>query len=369
MALNKVRIGDHVELIKIKCGIPNLTVNDVSGINRKKEFFEPSKQVGKNTSEYKIVPPDCFACNLMHVGRDVALPIAINRTSNNKIVSPAYTVFKFKVEEELLKDYFFIFLSSVEKDRFFWFHCDSSVRDGMDWSVFCNLTIEVPSIDIQKKYIKIYHGLLNNLNSFSIKIDDLKLATDAYLEELRRNIGTEPIGSYIEERKERNSSGEITKVLGISKNGFIPPKQDIGDITNYWKFYKEDFVYSPPRINVGSIGLYKNEDIAICSPIYVVFYVKDKEKLMSEYLDIWMHRKEFLRSTDFFSIASVRNNYSFDLLSKAEIAIPTIDIQQKIVCLYRMINIRKYYANIIKQRIYSICPILVRGSLNEAREG
>ena len=153
--INKVRIGDCVELLKIKCGIPNLTKDDVSGINREKEFFEPTKQVGADTSDYKVVPPGCFACNLMHIGRDVVLPVAINRTNKNKIVSGAYHVFKFINETKLLKDYFFIYLNSTEKDRFFWFHCDSSVRDGMDWEVFCNIELEVPSIEIQKKYCKI----------------------------------------------------------------------------------------------------------------------------------------------------------------------------------------------------------------------
>ena len=75
MALINVRLGDCIEVFNVACGIPDLTVYDVSGVNRDKEFFEPSKQVGEDTSKYKIVPPDYFACNLMHVGRDVLLPI------------------------------------------------------------------------------------------------------------------------------------------------------------------------------------------------------------------------------------------------------------------------------------------------------
>ena len=67
----------------------------------------------------------------MHVGRDVVLPIAYNHSEKNKIVSPAYFVFKFKKNEELLSDYFFLFLKSDERDRYFWFNADSSVRDGM----------------------------------------------------------------------------------------------------------------------------------------------------------------------------------------------------------------------------------------------
>ena len=109
MGLSKIRIGDYIVQHKEKCGVPNLTCWDVSGVNKDKQFFVPSQQVGGNTSNYKVVPPNYFACNLMHVGRDVVLPIALNKTSENKVVSPAYTVFKLINEDVILRD----FLTSV----------------------------------------------------------------------------------------------------------------------------------------------------------------------------------------------------------------------------------------------------------------
>jgi len=118
MGLSRYKIGSFVELYSETCNIPNLTVYDVSGVNRDKEFFEPSKQVGSDTSKYKVVPPGCFACNLMHVGRDVVLPVALDHTSERKIVSPAYTVFRIVDENIILKDFFFIFLNSNERDRY-----------------------------------------------------------------------------------------------------------------------------------------------------------------------------------------------------------------------------------------------------------
>ena len=42
--------------------------------------------VGKETSKYQIVPTGFFACNLMHVGRDVVLPIAYNHSAKQKYV-------------------------------------------------------------------------------------------------------------------------------------------------------------------------------------------------------------------------------------------------------------------------------------------
>ena len=166
MALTKYRLGDFLELFNERCGVPDLTVWDISGVNSDKEFFEPSKQAGSDTSNYKIVPPDYFACNLMHVGRDVVLPIALNHSGKQKIVSPAYTVFKIKDGTPLIKEYFFMMLKSEERDRYFWFHTDASVRDGMSWDDFCDLDVELPPIPIQKKYVDLYILLLDDLRSF-----------------------------------------------------------------------------------------------------------------------------------------------------------------------------------------------------------
>ena len=362
-----IRLGDYIELYSRKCEIANLMPDDVSGINKDREFFEPSRQVGSDTSDYKIVPPSYFACNLMHVGRDRVLPIALNKTNRNKIVSPAYTIFKLKNELRILSDFLFLLVNSDEKDRYFWFHCDSSVRDGMDWNAFCDLEFDIPSIEIQRKYVAIYEGLLANLRVYESKLDDLKLVCDGYIEDLRKKYPLEELRNYIEENKEKNEQADA-HILGISNEGFIEPKQDVGNETDYTLFSHNDFVYSPPRINVGSIGLYKGNETCACSPIYVTFHVKELIKLNPDYLAMWYKRDEFLRHTDFYSIASVRNNFSFDLMKEYKIPIPPIEIQNSIVEVFNAYNERKEYVNRLKNIIKDICPILVRGAIKEASE-
>ena len=356
-----IRFGDHIELLSQKCNIPNLTPDEISGINRDKEFFEPSRQVGENTSNYKYVPTGYFACNLMHVGRDVVLPIALNTTEKTKVVSPAYTIFKLKTEDELLSKFLFMLLKSDEKDRFFWFHCDSSVRDGMDWDAFCDIELDLPPIEIQRKYVAIYEGLLANLHSYESKLEELKLVCDGYIEDLRKKYPLQELRNYIDENKTKNESLDA-HILGISNEGFIEPKQDVGKENNYTLFSYNDFVYSPPRINVGSIGLYKGNEKCACSPIYVTFHIKDLTKLNPDYLSMWYKRSEFLRHTDFYSIASVRNNFSFDLMQEYKIPIPPLEE------VFNVYNERKEYVNRLKNIIKDICPLLVRGAIKEASE-
>ena len=372
-SLRKVRIGDCIEQVKIKCGIPNLTVFDVSGINKDKEFFTPTKQVGADTSDYKIVPPNCFACNLMHVGRDVVLPIAINRTSSNKIVSGAYTVFKFIDESKLLMDYFFIFLKSSEKDRFFWFHCDSSVRDGMDWEVFCNVELEVPSIDIQKKYVAIYEGLLLNLSSYEKGLDDLLIVYQGLIESYKKEQKSESILPYIEEIKETNKAGiyGLDKLRGVGQDGFIDPKQkrDVESLRKCGVFHINDFVYNPSVLYAGAIALNKEFDVGICTEEYVIFKSKDTNKLIPEYLFMWLKRKECGRMINFMSIDSVRNRIYFEDLKMIEIPIVSKEKQQNAVDIFKATIKRRQFVDELKTIINRICPILIRGSILEAKGG
>lgn len=370
--INKVRIGDCIELVKIKCGIPNLTVNDVSGINRDKEFFEPSKQVGSDTSDYKIVPPGCFACNLMHIGRDVVLPISINQTLKNKIVSGAYHVFKFIDESKLLKEYFFIFLKSSEKDRYFWFHCDSSVRDGMDWDVFCDIEIEVPSIDVQRKYVAIYESLLSNLHSYQNNLDDFKTACDLSIESFKRRFPMKPLNTFASLIDERNKENKFRNVYGLTVyKKFIETKADLRNVllTNYKIVRKGDIAFVPTTNRNGDkIACGLCEEDCIVSQIYKVMRL-DTTKVVPGYVFMWFLRTEMDRFARYNSWGSARENISWEDLGSYQIPIPPIETQISIMKLNEIFCRRKKYIDELKVVINKICPILIRGSIIEAEGG
>lgn len=371
MALSKIRIGEYIELHKEKCNIANLTLDEVSGVNREKEFFEPSKQISKDTSDYKVVPSLAFACNLMHIGRDVVLPIAINRTTKNKIVSPAYTVFKLINEETILREYLFILLNSSEMDRYFWFHCDSSVRDGMEWNSFCDIELEVPSIEIQKKYVAIYEGLLANLHSYEKGLDDLKLVCDGYIENLRKNYKDESIGKYIIDTCIKNTDNKLS-IVGISNTQKLIPSESRTSGVDKLKYYllkSKEFAYSPIHINDGSIAFNSTNKNYIVSPIYRTFKTINEDILYSNYLMLWFARNEFKRSCKFYAFGSARDSFEWNQMKEVKIPIPNINIQKCIAEVFEILNYRKNNLEKLKEKIKNICPILVRGSIEEANRG
>lgn len=371
MALKKVKLGDLIASYKKKCNIPNLSPEQVSGVNRDKEFFEPSNQVGSDTSNYQEVPLRYFACNLMHVGRDVVLPIAFNHSDRIKYISPAYSVFFIKDASVVLDEYLFMLLKSSEKDRFFWFQTDASVRDGMSWNDFCSAWIKLPPIDVQKKYVDIYLAMLANQRVYEQGLDDLKLVCDAYIEDLRRKMPSEEIGKYLEELNDRNSSRLITNIQGVnSLSKFVETKAETNglDISNYKIVKQYDFAYNPSRINIGSIALRQNMENCVVSPMYVVFRISNTSQLLPEYLIMWLNRAEFFRSTLFYAMGSVRDTFSFSLMREVSIPIPPIEVQKSIAELYKVYNQRKEINEKLKAQIKDICPILIKGSLQSATD-
>lgn len=372
MELSRYMLGDFLKFYSQQCDIPDLTENDVSGVNKDKEFFEPSKQVGVDTSKYKIVPPNHFACNLMHVGRDKILPIALNHTQKEKIVSPAYTVFSIIQGTPLLTDYFFIMLKSEERDRAFWFNTDSSVRDGMSLKDFCAIEIDLPPLAIQQKYVDVYNAMIANQQCYERGLDDLKLVCDAYIEELRRKMPSEKIEPYIERHDIRNSDNKIKNVKGVSTSKeFREPTSKVNrnELANY-KIVRPrqiSFVQTTHNEKVFAYAFNNtNEDIVVTS-VNEVFSVNEN-KLLPEYLSAFFNRTEFDRYARFHSWGSARETFTWNDLIDVEIPIPSIEIQQSIVDIYKVYLQRKEINERLKEQIKSICPILIKGSLEEARK-
>ena len=368
MALTKYRLGELIKPYSRKCGVPDLMPDQVSGVNREKEFFEPSHQVGEDTSKYQIVPPLHFACNLMHVGRDKVLPIAYNHSEHNKIVSPAYVVFSLKDNVGVLAEYFFLMLKSDERDRFFWFHADSSVRDGMPWEAFCDVEINVPNIETQQKYVDVYKAMVANQKSYERGLEDLKLVCDGYIEDLRRKIPCEKIGSYIEAKDERNSDLSVKLAQGITiEKKFAEPKQ-VAEVETSAKIVRHgQFAYNRATTRNGekiSIAYREGADCVVSSA-YQVFAVKDENQLFPGYLMMWFKRSEFDRYARYMSKGSAHEFFEYDDMCDVEIPIPDINVQMAIAEVFEVYNQRKAINERLKAQIKDICPILIKGSLED----
>ena len=200
-------------------------------------------------------------------------------------------------------------------------------------------------------------------------MEELKLVCDGYIEELRRKMKCEIIGTYISECNTRNENLCVLKVQGVESSGnFAETRANTKgiDFHNYKIVKPNQFAYNPSRINLGSIALRNEVDgKCIVSPMYVVFEVIDSEKLMPDYLQLWLSRSEFLRSTLFYASGSVRDTFGFDEMKDVAIPIPDIFVQREIVNIHKCYIERQRIAEALKEQLKNICPVLIRGSLIE----
>ena len=368
MKLIKYKLG---ELIKQSDSRNNdrYDITHVKGISVKKEFIETRADMnGVSLKPYKIVSPDYYAYVTVTSRNGEKITIAHNDTDENYIVSSSYIVFYIEKKEILVSDYLFMFFNRPEFDRYSRYNSWGSARETFSWEDMCDIDIELPSIEIQKKYVNIYKSLLNNQISYEKGLDDLKLLCDAYIENLRRNSKVESIGKYIY-RGEKNQNGTIKEVMGIGAEGFIKPQKDPNESLKGYKIMEKGAIcYAPPLYNIwtGAIHYYPFDNKTVCSPIYEVFYC-NKEKLLPEYLIMWLKREEFKRYAEFHG-NGIRGTFDYCLMEELEIPIPKIEVQKAIADISNNYNKRIDINTKLKTTMADICRILIFGAINEAKE-
>src|SRR5574344_1230230 len=159
MTLNNYkRLGDYIREVNVRN--LDLAVTRLMGININKHFMPSvANTIGTDMSTYKIVDKSQFACNLMHVGRDEKIPIAIQTDNDKIIVSPAYFVFEVIDKTKLLPEYLMMWFSRGEFDRNAWFYTDADVRGGMNNKDLLAMTLPIPDIAEQQRIVAEYEAL------------------------------------------------------------------------------------------------------------------------------------------------------------------------------------------------------------------
>lgn len=142
------------------------------------------------------------------------------------------------------------------------------------------------------------------------------------------------LGELITQRREKHDGNEVLQTWGVSRDGFIRPKQEDADTSIYNVFYRNDFVFNPARMELNSIALNTSYDKAICSSLYEVFYVTRKDIVLPEYLNMFIKRNEFARRCWYEAIGSARNYLRVGELSQFDITLPSIEQQRKYVDIY-----------------------------------
>ncbi|WP_456058186.1 restriction endonuclease subunit S [Campylobacter hominis] len=372
MGLTKYKLGELVEIADVR----NRDVNnkykedDVKGISIDKIFIETKANL-KNVSlsPYKLVQPHQFAYVTVTSRNGEKISLAYNQNEETYIVSSSYIVFKVGNKEILDPSFLFMYFNRPEFDRFSRFNSWGSARETFSWEDFCDIEINLPSIEIQKKYVAIYQAMLENQEAYEEGLEDLKLACDGTIENIRRKYKLQEIGCYIERIDERNKDNQLTNVKGLTVyKHFIDTKANLTNVSlkNYKIVRVGDIGYVPTTNRNGdrlACGLCNEE--CLISSIYEVIR-PDNSKILSDYLFLWFRRSEFDRYVRYHSWGSARETFDFPDMEEFSIPIPPLEIQKSIANIYKVYTERKEINEKLKEQIKSICPILIKGAMEEA---
>ena len=376
MGLGKYKLGELIQIhdernVELAYGL-----NDVKGISIQKEFIETKADMsGVALKPYILVKPGCFAYVTVTTRNGEKITIAHNNTNNTYIISSSYIVFRVKRTDLLLPDYLFMYFKRSEFDRYARYNSWGSARETFSWEEMCDIDIELPDIAIQQKYVDIYNAMLENQRCYESALEDLKLVCDAYIEELSKDYQSVTIGQFIFQRDLRNDGSlGVSSVRGIATSKeFINTKADMEGVglNNYKVVAPGQFAYVPDTSRRGdkiSLALNISENTYLVSSISIVFDTQ-KDVLLPEYLMLFFVRSEFDRYARFHSWGSARETFDWSEMCDVQIPIPDIKIQQYIVNIYTAYLLRKEINEQLKTQVKDVCPILIKGSLEEAENG
>ena len=154
------------------------------------------------------------------------------------------------------------------------------------------------------------------------------------------------IEDLVDKIDERNTDGSVSELIGVSIDKcFIKSVANTNgtDLSKYKVIRKNDFAVSLMQVSRDSkipVARLEEYDVAIMSPAYPIFRVKDENVILPEYLDMWFKRPEFDREAAFIAVGGVRGSMPWEEFAKMKLPVPSIEEQRKVVQAYKTVTDR-----------------------------
>ena len=366
---NLARLGDYIELIAQRNSDLKYGISDVCGISNNKEIMPTRANVeGTELHNFLVVEHEELIYNSRTTRMGDKIGLGFNDTGKILITSWNNTAFRVKSESNglLLPLYLFIYFKRSEFDRYTRYNSWGSSTEIFSWDSMCDVKIPLPSIEVQQELVDTYNGLKALAEQNEALIKPLTEACQAYIVDCKKKHPEVELGEYIEEciTKNKDYKFESKDARGVYSNGtFGDTLANLkgSDLKTYKVVRTGEFAYSN-RINIGSIAQNNEQDV-IVSPSYTVFRVTSNE-IISKYLFILFRRSEFLRSTLFFAIGTIKDDFSYERMAEVRIPLLPLEVQQVIVNLYNCVEEAKKIATEAREKMKMLCPALAQRAIN-----
>ena len=372
MGLNKQKLGKYIERVERRNLDLLFGIDDVRGISNAKEIQSTKADItDRSFSRFQIVEPHEFVFNRRTTRMGEKLGLGYNNIGETFIVTEDYVVFRVIDECVLLPDYLNVFFRRPEFDRYARWDAWGSATEFFNWEEMCDVPISLPPLPVQLKYVNVYNAMLSNQRAYESGLEDLNTAIAASIEEFKHTAPRVAVGRLLEETDTRNRNGAITNVQGININKeFMPSVANLSttDLTKYKVICKDQFAANfmhVMRDEKVPLGLYHHDEPCIISPAYPVFRIISDD-VLPEYLMLWLNRAESDRYAWFISDSSVRGGLEMSRFYEIYVPLPSVEQQQAVVNFYNARHLILKNITMLGNMLKDICPILIKGSLEEA---
>ena len=375
MGLNNCSLGKFIERREITNADLSFGIEDVRGVNNLKMLMPTKADLnGRDLSKFQIVYPGEFVFNHRTSRNGSKFSIAYNDGEKPVICTEDYVVFRIKEDsrKDILAEWLYMFFNRAEFDRYVITNSWGSSTEFYNWDDICEVELALPPLSVQQKFVDIYKAMVANQQSYERGLEDLKLTIDAQLDKIKHSSPVKSIGKLLREIDVRNEAGTITDVQGINiSKQFMPSVANTTgvNLSNYKVVKKGQFAYSgmqTGRDECIRIALYAEDAPIIISPAYSVFEMNDSS-VLPESIMMWFSRAESDRRGWFMSDSSIRTNLDLERFYEIKLPVPDMKLQEAVVELYAAYISRRSIVEKLKSQIKDICPILIKGSLEEGK--
>ena len=271
------------------------------------------------------------------VGRTVIIDEDVLSMNDNypKVCTNFFRLVRFRenLNKKYINYYLHYFYHSGEVVKY---QGGSNNLRNLKFKEYETIKIPLPPLPEQNRIVDKLDKLFGQLEGINERIRSLREIKEKFTysclvsSETGQFFSRQKIGKYLEEGKERigENWAQYRKIGVSAKKGIIDLSTGQKKSFETYKIVQPgDFIYNTMRVNIGSIAIYTGKEIALTSPDYVVFRVKDF--LSSELLLSFLKSDQGLLEIGANTKGSVRARLYFKSLS--EIRMPVSDQKTQIL--------------------------------------
>lgn len=358
-----VRLGDYISQRRENNSSLKYGVDLIEGVNSDGEF-QPTKAITDNINlkPYKVVRHGDIVYNPSRLN----IGSLAYRTGGMCIVSHLYQVFhiKEKFQSILSAEFLTLYLRRSEFYRYVDYDNFASQRAEYNLRKLGELLIPLPSPAEQQKAVNVWRAFREIKEQNEAKAAPLMQLCQSYIQELKHKYPMQEIGPYIHRIDERNTDNKIKEVrsVSVSKNfNATNAKVDKNNLSNY-KIVRENqisFVQTTGNEKCLCAAINHLGFPIVVTSVNEVFET-DEKYLLADYLHLIFRRTETDRYARFNSWGSARETFTWGDMTRFAIPLPSIEVQQAIVNIYKCANEAKQIAEEADRLSREVCPALLQ---------